>query len=153
MNEPKISIIVPIFNGELYLEECLNSLVNQTFNDIEIICVNDGSTDNSMKILEDFQKKDSRIEIISQPNQGVSIARNNGVNQANGEYVLFVDSDDWLDLDACAELYSNAVSNDSDIVLFNSVIENESNPVHLEYFSGNLINDYTNFSFDYKFDR
>lgn len=153
MNEPKISIIVPIFNGELYLEQCLNSLINQTFKNIEIICVNDGSTDNSMKILEDFREKDPRIQIISQENQGVSVARNNGMNHAIGEFILFVDSDDWLDLNACDELYFNAVSNGSDIVLFNSVEENETNPIPLKHFSDNPIEDYNIFSFDYTFDK
>lgn len=154
MNEPKISIIVPIFNEELYLEQCLNSLINQTFSNIEIICVNDGSTDGSIEILENYHEIDSRIKIISQKNYGVSAARNNGINHAKGEYILFVDADDWLDLNTCDELYVNAISNDSDIVLFNSVKEDENDSIgQLMYFPDIQIIDYNNFTFDYNFDK
>ena len=81
-----ISIIIPVFNVEKYLYQCLNSVCNQSFKDIEIICVNDGSTDNSLNILNDFKEKDSRIQIISQENKGLSAARNVGLNHAGGEY-------------------------------------------------------------------
>ena len=84
----KVSIIIPVYNVEQYLEECLNSLISQTLKDIEIICVNDGSTDSSGKILEDFAKKDSRIKIINQKNSGVAIARNSGIDAANGGWNL-----------------------------------------------------------------
>ena len=90
---PKISVIIPVYNVEKYLAECLTSVVNQTFKDIEIICVNDGSTDNSPKILKEFAQKDSRIKIINQENQGLSAARNTGLDVATGEYVSFIDSD------------------------------------------------------------
>ena len=91
MENSKVSIVVPIYNKELYLQECLESIINQTFNDIEIICIDDGSTDNSLKMIKEYAKKDSRIKLIPQQNQGVSIARNNGIKHANGEYILFVD--------------------------------------------------------------
>lgn len=97
----KISIIVPVYNVEEYLPRCLNSLINQTYKDIEIICINDGSQDNSMQILEDYRKKDNRIKIISQDNQGPSMARNAGIDKAEGEYILFIDSDDVLNTNAC----------------------------------------------------
>ena len=93
----KISIIVPVYNTEKFLEKCLNSLINQTLKDIEIICINDGSTDNSLQILEKFANKDKRIQIINQTNSGPSIARNIGIKKAVGEYIGFVDSDDWVD--------------------------------------------------------
>lgn len=101
---PKISVIIPVYNVEKYLTECLTSVVNQTFKDIEIICVNDGSTDNSPIILEEFAQKDSRIKIINQENQGLSAARNTGLDVATGEYVSFIDSDDYISTDLYADM-------------------------------------------------
>lgn len=101
---PKISVIIPVYNVEKYLAECLTSVVNQTFKDIEIICVNDGSTDNSPKILDEFAQKDSRIKIINQENQGLSAARNTGLDVATGEYVSFIDSDDFVRTDLYADI-------------------------------------------------
>lgn len=101
---PKISVIIPVYNVEKYLAECLTSVVNQTFKDIEIICINDGSTDNSPKILEEFAQKDSRIKIINQENQGMSCARNAGLAVATGEYITFVDSDDYISTDLYADM-------------------------------------------------
>lgn len=114
----KISVIVPVFNVEDYLKECLDSIINQTLNDLEIICVNDGSTDNSLGILEDYAKMDTRIQIISQENKGQSAARNNGLQFATGDYIYFCDSDDYLDLNALDELYSIAEEKSADLVLF-----------------------------------
>jgi glycosyltransferase involved in cell wall biosynthesis len=93
---PKVSIIIPVYNTEAYLERALTSVLSQTYRDFEAICVNDGSTDNSLAILESYAQKDSRIKIISQDNQGLSMARNNGLKEAQGEYVYFFDSDDAL---------------------------------------------------------
>lgn len=106
MEKVKLSIIVPVFNTEKYLSECLNSLINQTLKSIEIICVDDGSTDNSLSILEKFHSKDGRVKIIHQENFGVSVARNNGIAMAQGEYIGFVDSDDWVDADFFEKLYN-----------------------------------------------
>lgn len=103
----KISIIVPVYNTEKFLEKCLNSLINQTLKDIEIICINDGSTDKSLQILEKFANKDKRIQIINQTNSGLSVARNIGIKKAKGEYIGFVDSDDWVDLNFFEQLYIN----------------------------------------------
>lgn len=94
---PEISVIVPVYNVDKYLKECLNSLLNQTFNDIEIICVNDGSTDNSLSILEEYEQKDSRVRIITQKNSGAAAARNTGIKAANGKYITFVDADDYIE--------------------------------------------------------
>ena len=93
---PQISIILPVYNVEKYLPECLDSVLAQTFQDWEVICVNDGSPDNCGKILNEYAPKDSRIKIITQKNQGVSVARNNGLKLAKGDYVCFLDSDDEL---------------------------------------------------------
>lgn len=112
---PKVSVIVPVFNVQQFLSKCLKSIINQTIADIEIICINDGSTDNSLKILEKFAAKDNRIRIISQENQGLSVARNVGINNANGEYLGFVDSDDWIDKKYFEELYMAAKLYNCDI--------------------------------------
>lgn len=95
---PKISVIIPVYNVEAYLSECLDSVINQTFKDIEIICVNDGSTDNSLDILRTYAEKDPRIKVINQTNQGLSVARNTGIKKACGEYISFIDSDDFINV-------------------------------------------------------
>lgn len=131
-NAPKISIIVPIYNVQGYLEKCLNSLLTQTFKDIEIICVNDGSTDNSLTILQDFAVKDKRIIIIDKPNEGVSAARNVGLKKASGKYVMFVDGDDWLEPETCAECYTKITQDHSDMLAFNfkDVFSNNKVQIH-----------------------
>lgn len=116
-----VSVIVPVFNTEEYLSKCLNSLTNQTLKDIEIICVNDGSTDNSLKILQEYSVKDERIKIINQENKKQGAARNAGMRIATGEYIGFVDSDDWVDLHYFERLYNTAKKYDSDIALATNV--------------------------------
>lgn len=111
----KISIIVPVYNVEKYLEKCLDSLTNQTIQDLEFICINDGSTDNSLKILEHYAQTDSRIKIFNQKNAGISVTRNKGIELATGEYIAFCDSDDWVDLDFYEKLYKSATKNNADI--------------------------------------
>src|SRR5207253_2318057 len=105
---PNVSIIVPVYNNEKYLSECLDSLINQTLKDIEIILVNDGSNDNSLLICYEFGKIDGRIKVIDKPNGGVSSARNTGLKLASGKYVGFVDSDDWIESDMYEKMYSAA---------------------------------------------
>ena len=114
----EISVIVPVYNVEKYLDECLDSILAQSFKNFEVICVNDGSTDSSSDILNNYAKKDTRIKIITQSNQGLGGARNAGLNKANGNYICFIDSDDYIELDALEKLHSNAISNQSDIALF-----------------------------------
>ena len=101
-----------------YLSKCLDSLINQTWKDIEIICVNDGSTDNSLSILKEYANKDSRIKIIDKQNEGVSVARNTGIEVATGEYLMFVDSDDYLVENACEKALNTIEHNESDICIF-----------------------------------
>ena len=115
----KFSIIVPIFNLEKYLNKCLHSLATQTYTNIEIICVNDGSTDNSLGILKKYAEQDNRIKIIDKNNEGVSISRNEGIKIATGDYILFVDGDDWLDERACEILNNNISNNNYDLIYFN----------------------------------
>ena len=116
-----VSIIVPVYNTEEYLQKCLDSLTNQTLKNIEIICVNDGSTDNSLKILQDNAIKDDRIKIINQENKKQGAARNAGMQVATGEYIGFVDSDDWVDFDFYEKLYSAAKKHSFDIALGTNV--------------------------------
>ncbi len=113
----KVSVIVPVYNVEKYLEECLDSVCHQTLKDIEIICINDGSKDKSEQILKDYIKKDKRIVLIEQKNQGLSIARNNGIKIAKGQYIGFVDSDDKIEPDFFEKLYNAASKNDADIAI------------------------------------
>lgn len=115
---PKVSIIIPVYNTEKYLQKCLCSVCNQTLSDIEIICVNDNSTDNSLQILQRFESNDSRIKIIDlKENKGAAIARNLGINQAKGEYIAFLDSDDFLEsINFYEKLYNKSKEANADIV-------------------------------------
>ena len=117
----KISVIIPVYNVENYLAKCLDSLLNQTLQDTEIICINDGSTDNSLEILEEYAKKDDRIKIINQENSKQGAARNRGLEIATGEFVTFVDSDDWVDIDYLEKLYNAIIDSNSDIAIANSI--------------------------------
>lgn len=114
----KISVIVPVFNAEKTLERCVNSIINQTYSKFEIILVDDGSLDNSLKICDKYKKQDSRIKVIHQENGGVSKTRNVGLANATGEWILFVDSDDLIDRELCKKVYDCAIENKSDIVMF-----------------------------------
>ncbi len=117
-----VSVIIPIYNVEQYLEKCLDSVINQTYKDLEIICVNDCSSDNSLKILQEYSRFDNRIKIINfEQNKGVSAARNAGLEIAKGEYIGFVDGDDWIDLDFYEKLYGRAAETDSEIVKGNLI--------------------------------
>lgn len=112
---PKVSIIAPMYNVEKYLDQCISSFMEQTLTDIEIIMVDDGSPDKSGTIADKYARKDSRIKVFHKKNCGVSAARNDGLKMATGDYVIFCDSDDWMDPRACEILYSAAVENKADI--------------------------------------
>lgn len=114
-----ISIVIPVYNAEKYLHECLESIVNQTYNNIEIILVNDGSKDSSKEICEYFVKKYKNIKFINQKNKGVSSARNEGIKKATGEYILFVDSDDYIDKNMIELLYNAIIDTDSELSICN----------------------------------
>lgn len=152
---PKVSIIVPVYNVENYLSECLDSIISQSFDDIEIICINDGSTDDSLSVLENYASKDKRIKIISQENRGIGHARNRGLNISSGDYVLFVDSDDCIFSDTVESLYENAVNNDSDLVLFKYALSMDADRNSYSYGFECRPNfpkgtDFNSLSFDYK---
>ena len=148
-----ISVIVPVYNVARYLPQCLDSIVNQTFEDIEIICINDGSTDDSLEILESYSKKDSRIKIITQENRGLGAARNVGMKHASGRYVFFIDSDDFIKLNTLELLYDNAVSNNSDMVFYRlyRYIDGKESYNSLFNFKKHFGEvDYSNFTFTYR---
>lgn len=112
----KVSIIVPIYNVEKYLDRCMESLLNQTLKDIEIIMVDDGSPDNCPQMCDEYAKKDSRVKVVHKKNAGLGFARNSGLDIATGEYVAFVDSDDYIDLGMYEKLYKTAIENNNEAV-------------------------------------
>lgn len=117
MDKISVSVLVPVYNTSKYLRKCLDTLISQTLKEIEIICVNDGSTDNSLEILEEYAKKDSRVIIVNKPNGGLPSARNAGIENAKGEYLGFVDSDDYVEPTMFEVLYKAAVKRDSEVVI------------------------------------
>ena len=131
-----ISIIIPIYNVEKYMEKCLNSVVNQTYNNIEIILIDDGSKDKSREICDNYAKKDNRIKVVHKENNGVSSARNTGIDMSKGKYITFIDSDDYIDTDYIETLYKLCTRNDADIAIcgvkdedFDGNVVNESNEI------------------------
>ena len=110
-----ISVIVPIYNTEKYLKRALNSLLKQTYQDLEILLIDDGSTDSSLKICQEYAKKDHRIKVFHQENKGVSVVRNFGLSVAKGEYISFLDSDDYMEPNMLQTLYQNLIDTESDI--------------------------------------
>lgn len=120
MEKPLVSVIIPVYNVEQYLRQCLDSVVNQTLKDIEIICVNDSSTDNSLAILNEYVARDSRIKVITQPNGGAGAARNNGLSASTGKYLSFLDSDDFFEPDMLELAYEKAEEDKADFVVFQS---------------------------------
>jgi glycosyltransferase involved in cell wall biosynthesis len=124
----KVSLIIPVFNVEEYLDKCLLSAINQTLYDIEIIIINDGSTDNSLLICNKYQKKDKRIHIITQENAGLSAARNTGINHAKGEFIVFLDSDDDIEIETLEKAYTKAHQEKLDIVVYRyNQVDNDGN--------------------------
>ena len=121
MPNPRISVIIPVYKVEQYLATCLESVLAQTFDDFEVICVNDGSPDNCGKILENYAKKDNRIKVITQENKGLSMARNQGLKVARGDYIFFLDSDDCIHPELLKITYMAAEKNKADLVSFHAV--------------------------------
>lgn len=126
----KVTIIVPFYNVEKYLRKCLDSLINQTYKNLEIIVVDDGSTDNSVKICDEFANRDNRITVIRQKNGGISIARNAGLDKMTGSYVTFVDSDDYLEINAVEKFLKISITEGADIVCSETIIIFKDRIVH-----------------------
>ena len=118
MDSIKFSVILPVYNLEKYLRECLDSIKNQSLKEFEVICINDGSTDNSLEILKEYAKSDLRFKVIDQQNQGVSVARNRGIELARGKYIAFIDGDDNFELNALEVCYNSIEKKDVDILIF-----------------------------------
>lgn len=157
----KISVIIPVYNMEEYLGQCLDSVCGQTLEEIEILCINDGSTDASLNILKDYQRKDSRIQIIDQPNQGVARTRNKGIELAQGKYVIFLDPDDWYPgNDILEKLYQAAEENKVSIAggtfmdyhdgIYNEEFEERYYGYHFEKEG---VIDYKDYQFDFGYQR
>lgn len=125
-NSPLISVIIPIYNVEKYLDRCIMSIVNQTYNNLEIILVDDGSPDNCPQMCDDWAKRDNRIQVIHKINGGLAAARNSGMELANGDYIAFLDSDDYLDLETYETMLLDLRENEADIISWGMVRESEN---------------------------
>lgn len=155
LDKIKISVIVPVYNAEKFLEESISSVLNQTLKDIEIICVNDGSKDNSLQMLNEFARKDTRVKVFDKENGGCGSARNFGLERAKGRYVYFFDPDDYILPNAFEKLYDNAINNDSDLVLFKIARFRDGEEVDYSIPGFDFDNVFTNvnfnsFTFNYK---
>lgn len=135
MPTPKVSVIIPIYNTANYLREALDSICNQTLIELEIILINDGSTDDSQKIIEEYAAKDTRIQYHTQPNQGQGVARNHGMQYATGQYIYFMDSDDILDITALQECLNICELNNLDFAFFDADIITETKAQHIPEYS------------------
>jgi glycosyltransferase involved in cell wall biosynthesis len=145
MDNPKVSIIVPVYNVEKYIHRCIDSILKQTFTEFECILVDDCSPDNSPKICDDYAKQDARVKVIHKPqNEGLPFARRTGFNNSSGDYIQFVDSDDWIEPDMTEKLYTAAAYSNADIVVCDYYINNEQNyryviqPIDTENLLNNL---------------
>ncbi len=140
--QEKISIIVPCYNTEVFLKQCLDSLIGQTYQNLEIICVNDGSKDNTLQILREYAEKDDRIIVVDQENTGLSGVRNKALSLSTGKYVTFVDSDDWLKLDYIETVLSEI--KDEDVIVCGYIKASEKQEEHVRLFSKVFRYDETN---------
>lgn len=144
MTAIKISVVIPVYNAKDYLFDCIKSLLDQTLSDCEFIFVNDGSTDNSREIIEKYQKEDPRLILINQENKGIGEARNSGINIANGEYIGFLDNDDFIKDDFLECLYNKAIKDDLDILISKTILGRDSKFIIKDNgFEKNLIFDKT----------
>lgn len=154
MEQVAISIILPVYNVAKYLKTCLESILSQTFSNFELICINDGSSDKSLKILEEYKLKDDRILIIDKENGGLSSARNVGLDNAKGEFICFIDADDWISFDMLEKLYHNITHFNSDIVFCSVHLFDEKTQTFIdndEYFNLSFFSSaFDNKSFSYK---
>ncbi len=135
----KISVIIPVYNVEKFLKQCVDSVLNQTYKNIEVILVDDGSYDNCPKLCDNYAKKDSRIKVIHKQNGGLSSARNTGVKYVTGDYIMYVDSDDWIDNDTCENAIIKAIQTDSDVVIWPYIREYADNSLPKRIFDKNEI--------------
>ena len=137
--EPKISVIIPVYKVEPYIRQCLNSVVNQTYTNLEIIIIDDGSPDNCGEICDEYERKDNRIQVIHKENGGLSAARNDGLRHATGEWISFVDSDDWCELDMYEKAIVKGEESNADIVIFSLYHETMKGQRRVHSFSSDFI--------------
>ncbi len=137
----KVSIIIPVYNVEKYLPKCLESVIGQTYADLEIICIDDGTPDRSAAVILSYAEKDGRIKLISQENQGLSGARNTGIRAATGKYIVFLDGDDWLDPEAIKAATDTAAKNNADVVMWGYVREFSDRSDEKKIFSSDMVFD------------
>ena len=155
---PKVSVIIPVYNTENYLRQCLDSVIGQTFDDMEIICVNDGSTDSRPQILEEYAARDNRIRVIHKQNGGLVSARKTGIKMASGQYIGYVDSDDWIEPEMYETLYLSASSSKADLVSCGHFLEGAYTTIHMDtveegFYSGErmgFLRDHTIYRLDKK---
>ena len=151
MDNIKVSIIIPVYNPGKLLIHCLDSVKNQTLKNIEVLCIDDGSTDGSLYILNEYSKSDNRFKVFTQNNLGAGSARNRGINEAVGDFIVFIDSDDWIEKDMCEILYNQAKSLNVDLILFNTIRHLKDNKtrdlIHFDSFYENP----EKFTFDYHY--
>lgn len=140
-NHPLISVIIPVYNAETYLVQCIKSVINQTYRNLEIICIDDGSSDKSGEILDSYAQIDERIQVIHKENQGVSSARNDALQLSHGSYVMFVDADDWIDIDTCKQAISVMINHDADVVMWSYISEHLTSKSRKEIFATDIIFD------------
>lgn len=122
----KLSVVIPVYNAQFYLENCIESILNQNFEDFELLLINDGSTDSTLDICQEYERKDKRIRVFNKTNSGVSDTRNYAINKIKGEYVLFIDSDDWIENNTFGSLFEVVDSNNPDLIIFGISIDVES---------------------------
>ena len=137
MNNSLVSIIVPVYKAEKYIHQCIDSLLAQTYRNIEVILVDDGSPDHCGKICDEYAAKDSRVKVIHQQNGGVSVARQTGIDHATGEYSIHADPDDWVELNMIEELVAKAVADNADMVICDFYRESKSDRIHVCQNPGN----------------
>lgn len=135
---PVFSIIIPVYNVEEYLEPCLNSIISQTYSNYEVIIVNDGSTDSSLQICERYAKKNKKFKVFSNENQGISISRNFGIEKATGDFLIFIDSDDYLANNQCLEKIANAVEQETELVIYGFDRNEDIDKLHIKQRQGFL---------------
>ena len=131
MNQGLVSIIVPVYKAEKYIHQCIDSLLAQTYRNIEVILVDDGSPDNCGKICDEYAAKDCRVKVIHQQNGGVSVARQTGIDHATGEYSIHADPDDWVEPNMIEELVTKAVADNADMVICDFYRESKSDRIHV----------------------
>lgn len=139
--EPLVSVIIPVYNARAYLRQCLDSVVNQTWRNLQILCVDDGSTDDSLRILQEYAREDDRVQVFCKENEHVSMARNYALERVRGAYILFLDSDDWMDPETVETAVRAARDQDADVVLWSYVREMGTESRRKQIFAGDILFD------------